>query len=180
MLAFLLLVLTAFMPLAPTSRGPLRVVSVSQTLAKMTDNSAYFEALVATKLESMLDGPGGKPYPNISVFAPTNEAVKRLKTGGMAYLFAKGQERKLSSVLSFSMVSGATQQLALSDGQVLHTTHGGMNLHVVQRGGRTWLTGGTAEPLELKVKPIVCDNGSIYVIDEVLLPLARFAEAPVK
>jgi len=172
-LALLLLPFMAFQPLARAPKGPPRVVSVSQTLAKMKDNSAYFEALVATKMEIALDGPGGYPYVNYSVFAPTNAAMARLKSGNMAYLFTSGQQRKLQSVLAFSMVTDAKPQLTLRDGQLLHTTHNLMSLRVVQRGGRTWLTGGTAKPLELKAKPIVCDNGSIYVIDEVLLPLAQ-------
>jgi hypothetical protein len=106
-LALLLLPLMAFQPLTRAPKGPPRVVSVSQTLAKMKDNSAYFEALVATKMEIALDGPGGYPYVNYSVFAPTNAAMARLKSGNMAYLFTPGQQRKLQSVLAFSMVTDA-------------------------------------------------------------------------
>jgi len=167
----------ASQPLAEVSESPPRVVSVSQTLAKMKDNSAYYEALVATKMEVALDGPGGYPYVNYSVFAPTNAAIARLKSGNMAYLFAPSQQRKLQAVLAFSMVTDTKPQLTLRDGQLLHTTHNLMSLRVVQQGGRTWLAGGTPKPLELKAKPIVCDNGSIYVIDEVLLPLAQPASS---
>jgi hypothetical protein len=103
----LLLPLMASQPLTGVPKSPPRVVSVSQTLVKMKDNSAYYEALVATKMEVALDGPGGYPYVNYSVFAPTNVAMARLKSGNMAYLFAPGQQRRLQAVLAFSMVTDA-------------------------------------------------------------------------
>ena len=153
--------------------SPLRLVSVSQTLAKMKNNSAYFNALVTAKIEPLLDSPALQYAPQFTVFAPTNAAFEQLKSRGLGDLFDKGQERKLQAVLTLSIVSDSKPLVVLHDAQLLRTMHGAINLRVVQHGGQIWLTGGTAEPLELRTKPILCDNGAIYVIDEVLVPLTR-------
>ncbi len=173
----LLWALMAFAPashaLRFTEKQPPHLVSVSQTLAKMRNNSAYFRALVAAKIETLLDSPALPYASQFTVFAPTNAAFEQLKSRGLADLFDKGQERKLQSVISFSVVSDAKPLMTLRDAQLLRTMHGNSNLRVMQHNGQTWLTGGTPEPLELRARPILCDNGAIYVIDEVLVPLAR-------
>lgn len=166
-------VLLAFTPPASVSKCPPQVVSVSQTLAKMRDNSVYFKALVAGKLDLLLDTPSGAPFQYYTVFAPTNAAIEKLRKGRFANLSAKEQERKMQSILAFTIVADDKPVLTLHDSQTLRTLHAFTILHVVQHNGQTWLTGGTAEPLELRTKPIQCDNGTIYVVDELLVPPAR-------
>lgn len=176
----LMILLASATPATRAAKHAPRLVSVSQTLAKMKNNSVYFNALVVAKMETLLDGPGGYPYPSFSVFAPTNAAFEKLKERGLADLFLKGQERKLRSVLSFSIVSDAKPLMTLHNSQLLHTMHGNTNLRVMQSGGHTWLAGGSADPVEVRGKPILCDNGAIYVIEEVLVPLARREVSAIK
>jgi uncharacterized surface protein with fasciclin (FAS1) repeats len=166
-------VLLAFTPHTIVSKRSPRLVSVAQTLAKMRNNSVYFQALIVGKLDLLLDTPSGAPFQYYTVFAPTNAAIEKLRKGRFANLSEKEQERKMQSILAFTIVADNKPVLTLLDGRMLHTLHAFTSLHVVQHNGQTWLTGGTAEPLELRAKPILCDNGTIYVVDEMLVPPAR-------
>ena len=144
------------------------LVSISQTLAKMKDESAFYAALQASGWEVLLDGPGSFPY---TVFVPTNAAFEKLKSRGYASLVDAANKSKLRAVVSFHAVSGRFPMAAFTDGQVLHTSHE-MTLAVTRRGGNMWVTGGTGAPVYVHSTDILCDNGIIHVIDEVLLPIA--------
>lgn len=142
----------------------------------MKDETAFFSALEAANVEALLDGPGTFRF---TVFAPTNAAFAKLKSSGHAYLVEPANVRKLRAVLSFHMVAGQFSKAAFKDGQDVITSHGSVNLKIIKRNGRVWLFGGTPAPVELKTTEILCDNGIIHVIDEVLLPLASYA-APAR
>ena len=151
---------------APARPG-LALVSISQTLARMKGESAFYAALQASGWEVLLDGPGSFPY---TVFAPTNEAFERLKPRGYASLVDAANKNKLRAVMSFHAVAGRYPLAAFTDGQVLNTSHE-MKLTVTKRGGNTWVTGGTGAPVYVHSTDILCDNGIIHVIDDVLLPI---------
>ena len=144
------------------------LVSISQTLAKLKDESAFYAALQASGWEVLLDGPGSFPY---TVFAPTNEAFEKLKSRGYASLVDAANKSKLRAVMSFHAVSGRFPLAAFTDGQVLQTSHE-MRLTVTKRGGNMWVTGGIGAPVYVHSTDILCDNGIIHVIDDVLLPIA--------
>jgi uncharacterized surface protein with fasciclin (FAS1) repeats len=128
-------------------------------------------AVKAAGLVDTLKGPG--PF---TVFAPTNAAFKKLPAGTVETLLKPENKDKLSSILTYHVVSGKTSakdlKKAIKDGNGTATlkTVNGENLTASISGGKVKLKdakGGEAEITQVDVNQ---SNGVIHVIDTVLMP----------
>ncbi len=135
------------------------------------DHTTLVAAIKAAGLVETLKGPG--PF---TVFAPTNEAFAALPAGTVDTLLKPENKDKLTSILTYHVVSGNMDakmlMKAIKDGKgmaSLKTVSGG-TLTAKSSGKKVMITdenGGTANVTIADVKQ---SNGVIHVIDKVLLP----------
>jgi uncharacterized surface protein with fasciclin (FAS1) repeats len=147
---------------------PVRQVALLQT-ADIVDTAVAagtFKTLAAAVgaagLVDTLKGPG--PF---TVFAPTDEAFKKLPAGTVETLLKPENKEKLKEILLLHVVPGsvmAADVVKLKEAK----TAGGKTVMIGTEGG---VTVGTATGKAKVVKTdIKAKNGVIHVIDTVILP----------
>jgi uncharacterized surface protein with fasciclin (FAS1) repeats len=116
--------------------------------------------LKATQLDSNLSGPG--PF---TLFAPTDDAFKKLPAGTMDAYLKDPQKYYLTKTLLYHMVN---KELMASDimrvGSI--NTLQGESLLINAAGGTIYVNGN----VKIISTDIVCSNGVIQVVDTVLTP----------
>ena len=112
-------------------------------------------ALKAAGLVDTLKGPG--PF---TVFAPTDEAFAKIPKADLDKLLAN--KKKLTSVLTYHVVSGKVMSADIKPG----------NVKTVQGGKVKLATKGGVMVNKSKVisADVAADNGVIHAIDTVLMP----------
>ncbi|MDZ4840465.1 MAG: fasciclin domain-containing protein [Bacteroidota bacterium] len=125
-----------------------------------TDCKTLAAAVTAAGLVETLQGEG--PF---TVFAPADAAFADIQSDVEELLKPENKE-KLSKILTYHVVSGATMAADLEDGQEIATVEGGI-LHVSIKDGKVMI--GDAHVTSADIK---ATNGVIHVIDKVLLPSA--------
>merc|ERR1719487_1321357 len=126
------------------------------------------EALTKADLVSTLKGAG--PF---TVFAPTDAAFAAAleKLGVTKAELLNNME--LAAILTYHVVSGTVKSTDLSNGMKASTVHGG-DVTVTIDGATVKVNDATVTTAD-----IMCSNGVIHVIDQVLLPpAAEDAPAP--
>ena len=157
----------------PPAVAPLK--TVSQTLAVLGIASTFYTSLRAAKLDSVLNG---SPKAGFTVFAPTNAAFEKLKEHGLGLSSSseKGIDpRQLALVLRFHLASGRYPTEALKAGQSLRTLNPVFSIKVTTQGKGVWVGGTNTPPVELLNAYILCSNGVIHLIDDVMIPFNRAA-----
>ena len=151
-----------------TAAEPVRQVALLQT-ADIVDTAVaagtfktLAAALGAADLVATLKGDG--PF---TVFAPTDEAFKKLPAGTVETLLKPDNKEKLKAILLLHVVPGsvmAADVVKLKEAK----TAGGKTVTIGTEGG---VTVGTASGKAKVVKTdIKAKNGVIHVIDSVILP----------
>lgn len=125
-----------------------------------------FETLVAAVkaggLVEVLKGDG--PF---TVFAPTDEAFKKLPAGTVESPLKPENKEKLVEILKYHVVAGkvmAVDVVKLNSADTLASKN--VTIKIVD--GKVLVNASTVAKAD-----IVCDNGVIHVIDAVLLPPAK-------
>lgn len=116
-------------------------------------------ALKAADLVEALKGDG--PY---TVFAPTDEAFKKLPEGTVETLLKPENKAKLAAILKYHVVAGkvmAADVVKLKEAKTLQ----GSSAKVTVSDGKVKIDGATVVKTD-----IACKNGVIHVIDAVILP----------
>jgi uncharacterized surface protein with fasciclin (FAS1) repeats len=116
-------------------------------------------ALEAAGLVETLKGKG--PF---TVFAPTDEAFAKLPEGTLKSLLKPENKQKLTSILTYHVVAGnvkAADVIKLSSAKTLN----GQSVMIKTAGGKVFINGATVVKAD-----IAATNGTIHVIDTVLLP----------
>ena len=121
--------------------------------------STLVAAVTAADLGETLSGDG--PF---TVFAPTNDAFGALPAGTVDTLLEPANREKLTSVLTFHVVSGKLLAADLSDGQTLTTVQG--QTLMVKIDGATV----TVNDVPVVKADVEASNGVVHVIGGVLLP----------
>lgn len=123
--------------------------------------------VVAVKAAGLVDTLKSKgPF---TVFAPTDAAFTKLenaKPGTIAFLLKPENKEKLTSILTYHVVSGkvmASDAKALKSGSMVKTVNG-KSLTISNRHGVK------VDNAKVVKTDIHCSNGVIHVIDSVLLP----------
>ncbi|HOY42573.1 MAG TPA: fasciclin domain-containing protein [Chitinophagales bacterium] len=111
-----------------------------------------------------------------TVFAPVNEAFAKLPAGTVETLLLPENKAKLSSILTYHVVSGnltATDVLAAikkGKGKVVLTTVNGAKLTASLVKGKVTITDENGGKSTVTATDLKASNGVIHVIDTVLLP----------
>lgn len=133
--------------------------NVVQIASGSADHSTLVAAVKAAELVDVLSNAG--PF---TVFAPTNEAFKKLPEGTVESLLKPENKSKLQDILQYHVSVGVYQATALQDGQTLGQVNGG-NIHITIKDGKTMINNSATI-----IASIPASNGIIHVIDGVLLP----------
>jgi uncharacterized surface protein with fasciclin (FAS1) repeats len=116
-------------------------------------------ALKAAGLVETLNGKG--PF---TVFAPTDEAFAKLPAGTVQSLLEPANKQKLTSILTYHVVAGnvkAADVVKLSSAKTLN----GQSVMIKTAGGKVFINDATVIKAD-----IAATNGTIHVIDTVLMP----------
>src|ERR1700753_2229517 len=140
--------------------------NIVENAVNSKDHTTLVAAVKAAGLVETLEGAG--PF---TVFAPTNEAFNKLPAGTVDALVKPENKAKLTTILTYHVVSGKLDSKALMD--MITAGNGTAQLTTVQ-GGRLWVmmkgkdlvlkdeNGGMAK---ITIKDVYQSNGVIQVID---------------
>jgi uncharacterized surface protein with fasciclin (FAS1) repeats len=140
--------------------------NIVENAVNSKDHTTLVAAVKAAGLVETLEGAG--PF---TVFAPTNEAFNKLPAGTVETLVKPENKAKLTTILTYHVVSGKLDSKALMD--MITAGNGTAELTTVQ-GGKLWVmmkgkhfilkdeNGGMAK---ITIKDVYQSNGVIHVID---------------
>ena len=123
------------------------------------DLSTLVKAVGAAGLVETLQGDD--PY---TVFAPTNEAFEALPPAELARLLKPANKAELADILTYHVAEGDVKAADLTDGQKIDTVEGGQ-LTVSIDGDTVKINGA-----KVVTPDVATSNGTVHVIDTVLLP----------
>ncbi len=126
------------------------------------DHTTLVAALKQADLVTSLSNAG--PF---TVFAPTNEAFKKLPAGVLDDLMKKENKDKLINALQYHVFVSALQPDFLNQEQTLNMVDGS-DLHITVKDGKPVLNGKANI-----IASIPASNGMVYVIDDVLTPPSK-------
>lgn len=119
-------------------------------------------AVKAAELVDVLSNAG--PF---TVFAPTNDAFKKLPVGTVDTLLKPENKDQLADILQYHVAVGVYTEDMLTDGKTLNIANGG-NVKVSVKDGKITLNGSATVAGSVKAT-----NGLVYVVDGVLTPAAK-------
>lgn len=128
-------------------------------------------AVTAAGLAETLSGEG--PF---TVFAPTNDAFAKLPTGTVDDLLKPENKEKLSSILTYHVVSGKFEAAAVieaintNNGKYTVTTVQGGSLDLSLKDGNVMLTDANGGTATVVIPDVAASNGVIHAIDTVVMP----------
>ncbi len=156
-------------PAAAPSAAPVPMDIVDTALSAGTFNK-LISAVIAGGLGETLKGAG--PF---TVFAPTDAAFGELPAEAVADLLKPENKTRLQSLLTYHVASGRYSAGELVNTRTLTTVNGQeLPLRVDVSGLAGSELRGTLRVGEARVAKadIACTNGTIHVIDRVLMPSA--------
>jgi len=144
---------------AGTAQPSTQAKSIVQTAIGAGSFKTLVKALEAAKLVEALEGPG--PF---TVFAPSDEAFAKLPAGTLESLLKPENAQTLSTILTFHVVAG----------DVRAETVVGLKSAVALNGQRipiaTGKDGVRVAGSRVVKTDLVCANGVLHVVDQVLMP----------
>lgn len=141
------------------AESPAAAMDIVDTAVAAGNFTTLARALTAANLVETLKGEG--PF---TVFAPTDEAFAALPEGTLDSLLANPEE--LAKVLTYHVVSGdvSSETVVTLDSA---TTVQGSTVDIMVNDGKVMVNNATVTQADIKTS-----NGTIHVIDTVLLPPA--------
>ena len=133
---------------------------VVDTAVKAGQFNTLAAALTAGDLIVVLKGNG--PF---TVFAPTDEAFKKLAPGTVESLLKPENKAQLVKILSYHVVPGKVMSSALAGKKTEAKTVGGETVVV-----DATMAGVTVNNAKVVTADVAADSGVIHVIDTVLIP----------
>jgi uncharacterized surface protein with fasciclin (FAS1) repeats len=132
---------------------------IVETAIAANDFKTLITALKAADLIKTLEGDG--PF---TVFAPTDEAFKKLGKEKLAELLKPENKDKLADILKYHVVAGKVMAKEVGKMNEAKTVEGG-SLTIKMQGGKVMI-----DKAHVAKSDIECTNGVIHVIDTVLIP----------
>ena len=140
--------------------SPAIAADIVDTAVKAGQFNTLAAALKAAGLVDTLKGPG--PF---TVFAPTDDAFKKLPEGTVESLLKPENKAQLVKVLTYHVVPGKVMSTSLSGKKTeVKTVEGGML--AIDASSK----GVMVDNAKVVSADVVADNGVIHVIDTVLMP----------
>lgn len=133
--------------------------NIVENAAASNEHTTLVAAVKAAGLAETLSGAG--PF---TVFAPTNAAFEKLPAGTVDNLLKPENKGKLTSILTYHVVSGSLKAADLKDGQKLKTVQG-EELTVMIKDGKVMIDGAT-----VTIADVISSNGVTHVVDAVMMP----------
>jgi uncharacterized surface protein with fasciclin (FAS1) repeats len=147
--------------------------NIVQNAINSKDHTTLVAAVKAAGLVDTLEGKG--PF---TVFAPTNDAFKKLPAGTVDALLKPENKEKLATILKCHVVAAdamsSTIAKMIKDDMGDHkvTTVGGCVLNAKMNGDKITLTDEKGDVATVTIADVKQSNGVIHVIDTVMLPKA--------
>ena len=138
--------------------------NIIQNAENSKDHTTLVAAVKAAGLVDTLEGKG--PF---TVFAPTNEAFKKLPAGTVEKLLKPDEKAALSKILTYHVVPGKLEASDLTDGKKLNTVQG-EELTVKNKDGKISIVDAKGDSANVTIDDVNQSNGVIHVIDSVLMP----------
>jgi uncharacterized surface protein with fasciclin (FAS1) repeats len=145
--------------------------NIVQNAVNSKDHTTLVAAVKAAGLVDTLQGPG--PF---TVFAPTNDAFKKLPAGTVDALLKPEMKEKLVAVLTYHVVPGRIRAKDLMDaakkagGKAKLKTVEGEELTVEAKGNTLTIWDSKGGMSKVTIQNVFQSNGVIHVVDTVLLP----------
>jgi uncharacterized surface protein with fasciclin (FAS1) repeats len=134
-------------------------LNVLDTAATNGSFTTFGLAVEKAGLSDTLRGPG--PF---TVFAPTDEAFKKLPAGRMETLFKPENKAELASLLNYHVVNGLKSTEEIGKWEKAKTA-GGQSAPIVMKDGKFSIDGAHVTSAD-----IASSNGVIHGIDKVNIP----------
>ena len=141
---------------------PAAMMNIMETLAADGRFNTLVAALKAAQLDGTLSGPGP-----LTVFAPTDDAFKKLPGGTVDSLLKNPQSSYLNKMLTYHVVNRELKAADIMRLGSINTVQG-QSLLIDVSNGMIFVNGDA----EVITTDIVTSNGVIHVIDTVLNPPA--------
>jgi len=132
--------------------------NVGQTAVGSPDHTTLVTAVKTAGLVDVLSNAG--PF---TVFAPTNEAFDKLPKGTVEGLLKEEKRSDLRNILQYHVYVGSLSAESFEDGQSLGQVNGG-RVTMGVKDGKVTVNGANI------LASIPTSNGTVHVIDQVLLP----------
>ncbi|MBV8427602.1 MAG: fasciclin domain-containing protein [Hyphomicrobiales bacterium] len=146
--------------------------NIVENAVNSKDHTTLVAAVKAAGLVDTLQGAG--PF---TVFAPTNEAFKKLPAGTVESLVKPENKPTLTKILTYHVVPGRLSAQELADmvdkggGKAMLKTVEGDGLTVMRKGNRhLTLTDDKGDVAMITVADVFQSNGVIHVVNSVMLP----------
>jgi uncharacterized surface protein with fasciclin (FAS1) repeats len=145
--------------------------NIVENAVNSKDHTTLVAAVKAAGLVETLQSAG--PF---TVFAPTNDAFGMLPAGTVDNLVKPENKGKLTSILTYHVVSGSMDANALMDkvkagnGKAMLKTVQGEDLTVTQKGKKLMVKDMKGNIAMITTKDVYQKNGVIHVVDKVLMP----------
>jgi uncharacterized surface protein with fasciclin (FAS1) repeats len=145
--------------------------NIVQNAVNSKDHTTLVAAVKAAGLVPTLESKG--PF---TVFAPTNEAFKKLPDGTVATLLKPENKDKLTNVLTYHVVPGRItakelmEKIKAGGGQAMLKTVEGAALTFKMKDGKLWVIDAKGDTAQVTIANVMQSNGVIHVVDTVLLP----------
>ena len=137
-------------------------------------SEAHTTLVAAVKAASLVETLQSKgPF---TVFAPTNDAFKKLPAGTVEFLLKPENKAALAGILTYHVVAGNLDAKAVlaaikgGGGKVVLTTVAGGKLTAAIENGKVVLTDEKGSKSTVTATDLKATNGVIHVVDTVLLP----------
>ncbi|NJK84218.1 MAG: fasciclin domain-containing protein [Saprospiraceae bacterium] len=128
----------------------------------MADEANFSTLVTALSAAGLVEAVSGEEP--LTVFAPTNAAFDAVGKDAVADLLKPENKEKLSKILTYHVVKGSVKSTDLKDGQEVETLQGG-KLKVSIKDGKVMIGGANVVTADVEAS-----NGTIHVIDKVLMP----------
>jgi uncharacterized surface protein with fasciclin (FAS1) repeats len=145
--------------------------NIVQNAVNSKDHTTLVAAVKAAGLVPTLESKG--PF---TVFAPTNEAFKKLPDGTVQSLLKPENKDKLKAVLTYHVVPGRLTTSDLKEkvkeghGKAMLKTVEGKPLTIETKDGKLWIIDEKGDKARITIANVMQSNGVIQVINSVLLP----------
>ena len=145
--------------------------NIVQNAVNSKDHTTLVTAVKAAGLVPTLESKG--PF---TVFAPTNEAFKKLPAGTVETLLKPENKKTLTNVLTYHVVAGRMsakdlmEKVKAGGGKAMLKTVEGADLTLSMKDGKLWVWDAKGDSAQITIQNVNQSNGVIHVIDTVLLP----------
>ena len=146
--------------------------NIVENAVNSKDHTTLVAAVKAAGLVDTLEGPG--PF---TVFAPTNEAFKKLPPGTVESLVKPENKPTLTKILTYHVVPGRLSAQELADmvdkggGKAILKTVEGDGLTVMRKGNHhLTLTDDKGDVATITIADVFQSNGVIHVVNGVMMP----------